>query len=72
MGELMWRYSGKKTKACPKGDYRKRAPSLVQSRDGWRWTRIHEVWENGRWEGFVNYSRIYKTKAEALRRRPKW
>jgi len=68
-----WKYSGHKTKAWPEGTHRRRKPELIQRRgDGWQWSRTHEVFENGRWEGFVNYSRFYKSKAEALRHRPKW
>lgn len=69
---MRFRYSGRKTKATPRGDHRRVKPYLVAERHGYRWTRIHEVWENGRWEGFANYSPVYKTKAQAMKNRPEW
>ena len=71
-GKPEYRYSGPKTKAHPKGTIRRLRPYLQQTSHGWQWTRIREEWERGKWEGYANYSRLYPTKAAAMKHIPKW
>ena len=76
-----YKYSGSKTKAHPKGDFRKHKPKLVRNRGGgWVWIQQADSFAGGRWESGVGYpyplhlarGKIFKTKAEALKHRPKW
>jgi len=75
-----YKYSGFKTKAHPKGDFRTQKPKLGTVAGGrrisedtrWGWITVCDEFLGGRWEGFVSVRGSYKTKAEALRHRPKW
>ena len=68
-----YKYSGRKAKAHPKGDYRTQKPHLGTARGGWRWLKVCEDFIGGQWEGFVSLpGKVYLTKAEALKHRPKW
>lgn len=62
-----------KYKYNKKKDFRTEKPELVTARGGWRWIQGCDEWIGGRWEGFVsNRSPVFKTKAEALKHKPKW
>lgn len=68
-----YKYSGRKYTGCPKGDFRTQKPYVGRAKGGWRWIQVCEEFIGGRWEGFVALpGRVYKTKAEALKHRPKW
>ena len=68
-----YKYSGFKSKAHPKGDFRTEKPELIKVRNGFRWMKGCEQFIAGRWEGFVSFpGGVYKSKAEALKRKPKW
>ena len=70
-----YKYSGPKTKAHPKGDFRHGKAKLAKVAGGWRWWRECAEFIGGRWDGFVTYPRwkqVFKTKAEAMKVKPKW
>jgi len=68
-----YKYSGRKSKLAPKGDFRTHKPRVGTVRGGYAWIQTCESFEGGRWEGFVSIrSRVYKTKSEAIKHRPKW
>ena len=76
-----YKYSGSKTKAHPKGDFRTQNPHLGTVAGGakigkdtlWGWIQACEAFTGGRWEGFaVVKGGKYKTKAEAMKHKPKW
>ena len=74
-----YKYSGRKTKAHPKGDFRKQSPKLIRTTagpyegGGYMWVQRCDEYHNGRWEGFNSQrSKVYSTKAEALKHKPKW
>ena len=75
-----YKYSGSKTKAHPKGDFRTEKSKLGTVAGGakigpdtrWGWIQGCAEWIAGRWEGFVVSRGRYKTKAEALKHKPKW
>lgn len=54
-------------------DFRKEKPKLVRTDRGWQWIQGCDELISGRWEGFVAFkTRVFKTKAEAMKHKPKW
>ena len=71
-----YKYSGQKGKGYARGSFRCEKPYVGTTTKGWGWIQGCETYipQSRRWEGFaiVKGSKHYKTKAQALKHKPKW